>query len=104
MTDKMPASGPITKERVAAGIRTGVIEFKPDPNEIENVVCAIGDYWFYFRDGEGACDQRTVEEYLKQTDAEEVIRLVSGALNGFYLDSFNDEYAYYNAVLKESGI
>lgn len=96
--------GTIDKNRIAAGMEAGTVRFMEDPNGMENVVCAIGDYWFYFRRTGGARDGRTVKEYMEQTGTEEIAGLVAETLDGLHADGFEDEYAYYDAVLSEHGI
>lgn len=96
--------GIIDKARVAAGIKAGIIRFTEDPNGMENVVCSIGGYWFYFRGEEGSYDEQTAEEWIKQAGTEEIAGLVAETLDGLHTDGFEDEYTYYDAVLSEHGI
>lgn len=98
---------PITKSRVQAGLTNGLIHVGADPNQMENVVCFIGSdgYWFYFRNGAGSEDFRTPEQYLAQTPINQIANLIYKTLTAFSGDpAFDDEVAYYDAILSEHGI
>ncbi len=84
----------ITREMIKDGIDKSVITFAYDGDDGE-VVCHIGDYWFY------CVSDEDFFEY--GAEHEKTITSVWEALEGLSCESPN-EYAYYNAYLREKGI
>lgn len=91
----------ITEAMVSEGIRNGSIRFVKDPNSEHGTVCQIGDNWFYF--GGETAEEMQPEEYLKAVPIEDAASEVFGMLDDFAWarDEFGDEYAYYEAYLRE---
>lgn len=91
----------ITEAMVSEGIRNGSIRFVKDPNSEHGTVCQIGDNWFCF--GGETAEEMQPEEYLKAVPIEDVASEVFGVLDDFAWarDEFGDEYAYYEAYLRE---
>lgn len=84
----------ISEEMIKEGIYKSVITFAYD-GDGDEPVCHIGDYWFY-------CVSD--EDFLKYgAEHEKTITSVWEALEELSCESPN-EYAYYNAFLRENGI
>lgn len=90
----------ITKEMLFAGIQKGVVTFIDSPND-GAPACKIGDYWFYYAGEEG--ESESSAEYIAHTPGGELVREVMDALNGIRDDEDENEYLYYEAVLRENG-
>lgn len=91
----------ITKNAIRVGIERNIIRFIVDPNLESGTVCAIGDYWFYF--GGMTAEEEEPEEFLKNTDRDEVIDSIYDVLEDFRQQpDFQTEYAYYDAILAET--
>lgn len=91
----------ITKEQLLDGISHGTVKFIVDPNMGNGTVCQIGENWFYF--GGLTAEEEAPEEYLRNSDQDENIRLILDVLDGFSKDceELRDEYLYYEAILSE---
>ena len=81
----------------------GIIRLIESPHG-DGVVCAIGDFWFYF--GGLAAEGSTPEEYRQNTPKDTIIREIYDVLWDFSAtgDEFLDEYGYYSLYLQEHGI
>lgn len=92
----------ITKEMILSGISTGVVKLIDSPHDSEPA-CQIGDHWFYYAGSEGV--GLTSAEYTANVPLDEIASEIVGALEGIRddLDGAN-EYGYYEAILRETGI
>lgn len=93
---------------LVAGYKMGVVELMPSPNGDgeRDTVCRIGDGWFYF--GGQEAEDSTPSEYLANVGRRFTIEHIYNALNDVgglagLQSSDPDEYAYYEAVLREAG-
>lgn len=92
----------ITKGMIRAGISAGVVKLIDSPNDNEPA-CQIGDHWLYYAGSEGT--GLTSTEYIANVPMEDVISEIVDALEGIRDDlDGEDEYGYYEAVLREAGI
>lgn len=90
----------ITKELITEGVKEGIIRFVPDPNTCIGTVCQIGEHWFYLSDLTAA--EQSPDEYLASMTSEGLTDEVHETLCCFMdPDELSDEYAYYEAYLKE---
>ena len=90
----------ITKELITNGIEEGIIQFVPDPNACMGTVCQIGEHWFCLSDLAAA--ERSPDEYLASMTPKGLADEVYETLDSFMdPDELADEYAYYEAYLKE---
>ena len=91
----------ITEDMVREGIRNGSVRFVKDPNMEHGTVCQIGDNWFYF--GRLKAEELDPDEYVKATPEADVVGLICNTLDEFRKsgETFEDEYAYYEAYLNE---
>jgi len=94
----------ITRDMVASGYKHGLIRLTTDTEFYKNeigVVCAIGDYWFYF--GGEEAESLSVAEYKKNFSQDTIVDQIYDTLKDFLkdLDCFGDEYLYYYWYLKE---
>lgn len=89
----------ITKEKIKAGLRDGVVRLVTDPNMESGTVCQIGEFWFYF--GGETAEDMTPEEYMKCIPIDDIANEIFDALDSFKKDDFEDEYAYYAEVLRK---
>lgn len=93
----------ITKNMVKKGIEEGWILFIKCPNFGSGTVCKIGENWFYF--GGTTAEELDPEEYLEQVPVDDIVNEIFDVMEDFRTDSFfEDEYAYYEAYLREKGI
>ena len=88
----------ITKEKIKAGLREGVVRLTTDPNMGSGVVCQIGELWFYF--GGETAEDMTPEEYMKCVPEGEIADEIFEALESFKTAGFEDEYEYYEERLE----
>ena len=86
-----------------AGHEKGVVKFVLEPGNEVGTVCQIGDTWFYF--GSNEADECIPDEYIALVGLRFAIEEVYDLLNGCggMAEYDPDEYAYYEAVLKEAG-
>ena len=91
----------ITEDMVREGIRNGSVRFVKDPNMEHGTVCQIGDNWFYF--GCLKAEELDHDEYVKAMPEADVVGLICNTLDEFRKsgETFEDEYAYYEAYLNE---
>ena len=91
----------ITEDMVREGIRNGSVRFVKDPNMEHGTVCQIGDNWFYF--GRLKAEELDPDEYVKAMPEADVVGLICNTLDEFRKsgETFEDEYAYYEAYLNE---
>ena len=93
----------ITKEMIKQGYEKGIVKLETDPNLESGTVCKIGDNWFYFY-GKLAADLDP-EQYKKTVSKEDIVLKIFETLNEWYEsgdETFEDEYAYYECILKEA--
>ena len=90
----------ITEEMIRAGYDAGVVTLIDAPNGGE-VVCKIGDYWFYFWNGD---PEQIIsrEVFLHKCGKEQIVHAIWLALEEFreLWSQFGPEYGYYEAVLR----
>lgn len=92
----------ITEKMILAGIAAGVVKLIDSPNDNEPA-CQIGDHWLYYAGSEGA--GLTSTEYVANVPIEDIAAEIVEALEGIRDDlDGEDEYGYYEAVLREAGI
>lgn len=91
----------ISHTMIKRGIEQGLIQFKPNTPDGYEVVCWIGDHWFYFAGMEG--EDMLAEDYLKEVPMFEIESEVYEVLKGFMtIPEFLDEYKYYAYYLQEN--
>ena len=91
----------ITKEMILIGIARGVVKLIDSPNDGEPA-CLIGEHWFYYAGSEGC--GKTSEEYVSEVPMDDITREIIDALEGIRDGLSEDEYAYYETVLREAGV
>lgn len=83
----------ITKKMIREGLKKGII--KITTNDIDYIVCEIGDFQFYFTGG--LYNAKDIK------NREIAINDIYNTLREFkYDDTFEDEYLYYYFFLKEN--
>lgn len=93
----------ITKEMLKKGYEKGIVRLVKCPNEDDEVVCQIGENWFYF--GGFSAEGETPENYVKNVPLDDIISEIFDAIDDFKNQpETQDEYNYYLVVLNESGI
>ena len=91
----------ISPSMIQRGIEQGLIQFKPNTPDGYEVVCWIGDHWFYFAGMEG--EEMLAEDYLKEVPLFDIESEVLSALTSFMTSpDFLDEYKYYAYYLQEN--
>ena len=90
----------ITREIVAKGYDNGIINLIMCPHAEREVVCEIGEYWFYFG-GTTAEDCDSVEQFKECCPREVIISDIWNTLNDFFYNEEIPEYKYYESYLKE---
>ena len=95
----------ITLDMVKAGYEAGLINLVDGRRYSgDGVVCSIGDNWFYFG-GQTAEEYTDVEKYKSDIPKGDIIQSIFEVLEQFSTaDGFEDEYLYYESVLRENGI
>lgn len=89
----------ITKKDISSAYRRGIIRLDVDPNMEHGTVARIGDNWFYF--GGITADEMNPEAYKINVLENDIICEIFDVIEEFKTEN-PDEYAYYDAVLKES--
>ena len=101
----------LTKQLIERGYKQGVIRLTTDTEFYENarlplimkscVVCAIGEYWFYF--GGEEAESSTVAEYKANIPEDTIITEIHDSILGLAEDweTNGDECEYYYHYLKE---
>lgn len=91
----------ITREMIKAGYEAGLVNLICSPHD-DDVVCAIGNNWFYFG-GPTAEEFPSVEEYKNAIPTDDIVSEIFSVLEEDFKDSpeFNDEYLYYESFLRE---
>lgn len=91
----------ITRELLEYGYKAGLVTIVKSPNG-DGVVGQIGDNWFYFG-GEDAEECDDPELFVKERDEKEILDRIYDVMEDFRASGqgFEDEYAYYEAYLKE---
>lgn len=94
----------ITKDMVREGLNKEIIRIQPMNEKDTTLICAIGEYYFYFLNSDKECLSLT--DYLATTTLEDRVNEIFETLDNFRLhpDVFGNEYAYYYYFLKEQGI
>lgn len=91
----------ISPTMIKQGIEQGLIQFKPNTDDGYEVVCWIGDNWFYFAGSEG--ESMLAEDYLKGIPMFIIEMDVHDTLASFMTSpDFLDEYKYYAFYLQEN--
>lgn len=95
----------ITIDMVRNGYHKGVVKVLDAPTFWnQEPICNIGDpMWaFYFAGSEG--EGMTAADYLYATGEDDVIKEIFEVLDSMKDDEYvEDEYAYYESVLREEG-
>lgn len=93
----------ITKERIAAGLKAGLIRLIESPQN-DGVVCSIGKQWFYF--GGTQAEESTVDEYIRDVPQKEIIDKIYDVLFDLSYSGFDywDAYKYCSLYLQEHGV
>ena len=74
----------ILESMIIKGLNNGIVKLIPCPHAQDEIVCKIGEYWFYF-------DDRSEKSILEK---------IMSTLYYFATDNtFIDEYDYYYAIL-----
>ena len=91
----------ITPQMIEDGLASGAVAIVDSPNG-DGAVCRIGpDWWFYF--GGETAEQSTSADYTASVPREDIVREIVETLDGFREDpSYQDEYRYYEAFLREN--
>ena len=92
----------ITEDLIWKGYNAGVIKLIDAPDSGE-VVCQIGDYWFYFwNDGPEMSISRN--ELLRRYNKDQIVHAIWMGLDEFkkLWSQFGPEYIYYEVVLSKS--
>ena len=76
----------ITKNMIIKGLYKGIIQLIPCPDDEEEIVCKIGEYWFYFDDNDNL---KILDKIMKQLEYFTEYEI------------FETEYKYYYAILSE---
>lgn len=92
----------ISLEQVNDGLIKGIVEITDKIKDAcREVVCRIGDNWFYFT---SSCDEGlTIEEFLKEYSVNDITAHIYSQLESFRTsgyEGFTDEYRYYYYYLK----
>lgn len=87
----------ISEEMIWDGYRSGLVRLIDSPNDGE-AVCQIGEYWFYFWDGEqGLSSEKLMRRYQPDT----IIHAIWTSLEACKRElEFGVEYSYYESVLR----
>ena len=90
----------ITREMVRRGYETGLITLADAPDGDE-VVCRIGDCWFYFWNGDHGLSE-TKESFIRNFTKDEIIEAIWQGLETFHelWGQLRMEYEYYDAILR----
>lgn len=92
----------ITRKMVREGYDTGIIKLI----HTSEVVCQIGDIWFFFG-GLTAEEYESADAYKADIPKEDILNDIFTTLEAFRVDgergeeAFADEYLYYELILKE---
>ena len=89
----------ITKNIVASAYKRGIITLDIDPNMEAGTIARLGEYWFYF--GGITAEEMNPDEYKTNVPETDIINEIFDVIDEFKTEN-PDEYAYYEAVLKES--
>ena len=91
----------ITPQMIADGLDRGAVAIVDSPNG-DGAVCRIGHEWWFYFGGETA-EQSTAADYTASVPREDIVREIVETLDGFRQDpSYQDEYRYYEAFLREN--
>lgn len=88
----------IDKSLISKGISNGIIQFVMAPNA-EDVVCQIGEYWFYFNDKKSL--RTNLNNYTNRINIRSIVNHLSETFDEFFEDeSYDDDYYYCECVLR----
>ena len=90
---------PVTFSDFVNGFNKGVVKFVECPDGFYDVVCRIGDGWFYFAGMDG--EMKTPAEFIEEVGIESVLTMAYGYMENELKKIDADEVAYYEAVLME---
>ena len=91
----------ITPQMIADGLASGAVSIVDSPNG-DGAVCRIGHEWWFYFGGETA-EQSTAADYTASVPREDIVREIVETLDGFREDpSYQDEYRFYEAFLREN--
>lgn len=87
----------ISEEMIRDGFRSGLVRLIDSPHDGE-AVCQIGEYWFYFWNGEQGLSAAELKQKY-QSDA--IIHAIWTALEACKHElEFGVEYSYYESILR----
>ena len=91
----------ITEEMIRAGYDAGVVTLLDAPTGGE-AVCKIGDYWFYFWNGDPE-QFISRDVFLQRYSKEQIVHAIWMGLEEFreLWSQFGPEYVYYETVLRK---
>lgn len=88
----------INKDLILRGINNGIIKLVMSPSD-KDVVCQIGEYWFYFNDKKSL--HTNLEDYTKCIQLKSLVNYLSETFDSFYEDdSYDDDYFYCECMLR----
>lgn len=87
----------ISEEMIQEGYMSGIVRLIDSPNDGE-AVCQIGEYWFYFWEGE---NELSAAELQRNYPVETIIHAIWTALEVCNHElEFGVEYSYYESILR----
>ena len=89
----------VTLSDFVNGFNKGVVKFVECPDGFDDVVCRIGDGWFYFAGMSG--EMRTPAEFIEEVGIESVLTMAYWYMENELKEIDADEVTYYEAVLME---
>lgn len=97
--EKIKKLEPITMALLKKGYELGTVKLEQSPQS-DDVVCRIGDYWFYF--GGYEAEGISTEEYRKVVPQDDILKEILASLEEIRDQISRTEYDYYSAVLHET--
>ena len=91
----------ITYDMIEKGYDQGIVKLVED--FFHYTVCSIGEFFFYF--GGVVAEELTPQQMIEYIPKEDILDSIFEVLEDFRKDDtgyFEDEYAYYEAYLKEN--
>ena len=87
----------ISEEMIRDGFRSGLVRLIDSPHDGE-AVCQIGEYWFYFWNGEQGL---SVAELQERYTSNAIVHAIWTALEDCKHElEFGVEYSYYESILR----
>lgn len=92
----------ITFSAIEKAYHDGVAQLDIDPVE-GDVICRIGENWFYFNETDIGIRYASVEEFKATTTEECIIQSIHNAMLDIGVSIDAGEYEYYRQVLTQQG-